>query len=119
MEEIASSGRGVVSFSSHLSLVAWLSCCFAFGIHDCPLGSGFCSPGWYSHSPLDSFRSPDFVHVQGQENYPVARILRVLSVGDLLGMGFPSVDLILSCLTVMLTSTQVLHTDGSNCRDWV
>ena len=75
--------------------------------------------GWYSRSPLNSFRSPDFVHAQGQENYPVTRILRVLSVGDLLGMGFPSVDLILSCLTVMLASTQVLHTDGSNCRDWV
>ena len=59
------------------------------------------------------------VHVQGQENYPVARILRVLSVGDLLGVGFLGVDLILPCLTVALTSTQVLPTDGANCRDWV
>ena len=59
------------------------------------------------------------VHVQGQENYPVAGILRVLFVGDLLGVGFPGVDLILPCLTVTLTSTQVLPTDGANCRDWV
>ena len=40
-------------------------------------------------------------------------------VGDLLGMGFLGVDLILPCLIVALTNTQVLPTDGANCRDWV
>ena len=111
--------RGTVSFSSHLSLTAWLGYCFIFGIRNCPLGSGFCLSGWYAHSPLNSFNSLDFVHVQGQENYPVVGILRVLFVGYLLGMGFLGVDLILPCLIVALTNTQVLPTDGTNCRDWV
>ena len=111
MEETASSRRGAVSFSSHLSLAVWLSYCFTSGIRDCSHGSGFCSPSWYSHSPLDSFRSPNFFHVQG--------LLWILSVGDLLGVGFLGVDLILPCLTVALTSTQVLPTDGANYRDWV
>ena len=109
--------HGTVSFSNHLSPVAWLDCCFVSRIHDCPLRNGFCLLGWYSHSPLDSFHSPDFVHVRGQENYPVAGILRVLSVGDLLGVGFPGVDLILPCLTGALTNTQVFPTDGANCKD--
>ena len=98
--------HGAVSFSSHLSPAAWLGCCFISGIRDCPPGNGFCSSGWYAHSPLDSFHFPDFV--QGQENYSVAGILRVLFVGDLLGMGFLGVDQILPCLTVVLTNTQVL-----------
>ena len=118
-KETASSVHDTISFSSHLSPVAWFGCCFVFGICDCPLGSGFCSSGWYSHSPPDSFNSPGFVHVQGQENYSVAGILQVLSVGDLLGVGFPDVDLILPCLAAALTNTQVLPTDGANCRDWV
>ena len=109
--------HGTVSFSSHLSLVAWLDCCFVSRIRDCPLGNGFGSSGWYAHSLLDSFHSLDFVYVQGQENYPVVGILRVLSVGDLLGVGFLGVDLILLCLTVALINIQVLPTDGANCRD--
>ena len=108
-----------ISFSSHLSPAAWFGCCFVSGIRDYPLGSGFCSSGWYSHSPLKSFHSSNFVHVQGQENYLIVGILRVLSVGDPLGMGFPSVDLILPSLAVALTNTQVLLIDGANCRDWV
>ena len=68
------------------------------------------------HSPLDSFRFPNFVQVQGQENYPVVETLWVLSVGDLPGVGFPGVDLILPCLTIALTSIQVLPTDDANCR---
>ena len=111
--------HGIISFSSHLSSAAWLGCCFFSGIRDCLLGSGFCSSGWYAHSSLNSFHSPDFGHVQGQENYPIVGILRVLSAGDLLGVGFLGVDLILPCLTVALTNTQVLPTDNINCRDWV
>ena len=111
--------RGTVSFSSHLSPAAWLGCCFVSGIHDCPFRSGFCSSGWYAYSPVNSFHSPDFVHVFVQENYPVARILWVLSVGDLLGVGFLGMDLILPCLTVALINTQVPLTDNANCRDWV
>ena len=111
--------HGAISFSSHLSPVTWFGCYFVFEIRDCLLGSGFCSFGWYSHSLLDSFHSPDFVHVLGQENYPVARILWVLSVGDLLGVGFLGMDLILPCLTVALINTQVPLTDSANCKDWV
>ena len=75
--------------------------------------------GWYSHSSPNSFHSPGFVHVQGQENYPIVGILWVLSIGDLLGVGFPNVDLILPCLATALTNTQVLPIDGTNCKDWV
>ena len=103
----------------YLSPTAWFGCCFFFGICDCPLGSGFCSSGWYSHSPPGSFHSLGFVHVQGQENYPIVGALRVLLVGDPLDVGFPDVDLILSCLVVTPTNTQVHPTDGANCRDWV
>ena len=67
--------HGVVSFSSHLSPAAWLGCCFVSRIRDYPLRSGFCSFGCYAHSPLDSFNSPDFVQVQGKENYSVIGIL--------------------------------------------
>ena len=69
--------------------------------------------------PSRFLHSPDFVHVQGQENYLVAGILQVLSVGDLLDVGFLGVDLILPCLIVALTNTQVLPTNSANCRDWV
>ena len=65
---------------------------------------------------LDSSHSPDFVHGQGQENFPVIEIPRVLSVEGLLDVGFLGVDLILPCLTVVLTNTQVLPIDGANCR---
>ena len=111
--------HGAISFSSHLSPTAWFGCCFVSGIRDCPLGSGFWWSGWYSHSSLNSFHSPDFVHVQGQKNYPVVGILRVLSVRDPLGMSFPSVELILPCLASTLTNTQVLLTDDANYRDWI
>ena len=60
---------------------------------------------WYSHFPFDSFHSPNFVHVQGQENYLVAGTLRLLSVGDPLGVGYPDVDLILPYLVVAPTNT--------------
>ena len=106
--------HSAVSFSSHLSLAAWFGCCFVFGIHDFPLQSGFYSSGWYSHSPLNSIHSPDFVYVQGQENYPVAGILQILSIGGPLGAGFPGVDLILPCLAAAFTNTQVLLTDDAN-----
>ena len=108
--------HGAVSFSSNLSPVAWLSCCFVSGICNCPLGSGFCLSGQYACCPLDSSHSPDFVHGQGQENFPVVEIPRVLSVEGLLDVGFLGVDLILPCLTVVLTNTQVLPIDGATCR---
>ena len=111
--------HGAISFSSHLSPATWFGCCFVSGICNYPLGNGFCSSGWYSHSPLDSFHSLGFIHVQGQENYLVAGILQVMSVEDPLGVGFPNVDLILPCLAVALANTQVLPTDGTNCKDWV
>ena len=109
--------HGVVSFSSCLSLVAWPDCCFVFGTRDCPLGNGFGSSGWYAHSPLDSFHCPNFA--QGQEDYFATEALWVLSDRDLFSMGFLGVDLTLPCLTVTLTNTRVLPTDGANCRDKV
>ena len=110
--------HGTISFSSHLSLAAWFVCCFVSGIYDCPLGGGFFSSRWYSYSSLDSCHYLDFVHVQDQENYPVAGILQVLSVRDPLSVSFPSVDLILPCLAASLTNIQVLPTNDANCRDW-
>ena len=98
--------HSAVSFSSHLSLAAWLGCCFVSGTRDCPLGSGFGSSGWYAHSFLNSFHCPDFA--QGQEDYSAVEALWVLSVGDLFGVDFLSVDLILPYLTIALTNTQVL-----------
>ena len=65
LRETASSVRGVISFLGHLSPAAWFGCCFVSGICNCPLGNGFCSSGWYSHSPPGSFHSLGFVHVQG------------------------------------------------------
>ena len=59
----------------------------------------------FTLSPPDSFHSPSFVYVQGQENYPVAGTLRVLSVGDPFGVGYPGVDLILPCLAVAPINT--------------
>ena len=98
--------HGAVYFSSRLSLATWPDDCFVFGIRDCPLGNGFGSSGWYAHSLLDSFHCPDFA--QGQEDYSAVEALWVLSVRDLFGVDFLSVDLILPCLTVALTNTQVL-----------
>ena len=108
--------HSTVSFSSNLSPVAWLGYCFVSGICDWPLGSGCCSSGRYAHSSLDSSHSPDFVHVQGQKNVPVIEIPWVPSAKGLLDVGFLGVDLILPCLTVALTNTQVLPIDGTNCR---
>ena len=96
--------HGSVSFSSNPSPVAWLGCCSVSGICGCPLGSGFCSSGQYAHSPLNSSYSPKFVHVRGQDNFPIVEIPRVLSVEGLLDVGFLGMDLILPCLTVALTT---------------
>ena len=41
-----------------------------------------------------------------------------MSVESLLGEDSPGVDLVLPCLTVVLT-TLVLPTDGANCRDTI
>ena len=53
---------------------------------------------------------------QGQEDYFAAEAQWVLSVEDRLGVDFLGVDLILPCLTIVLTNTRVLPTDGANCR---
>ena len=62
-KETASSVHCTISFLGHISHATWFGCCFVSGICDYPLGSGFCSSGWYSHSPPDSFHSSGFVHV--------------------------------------------------------
>ena len=98
--------HGVVSFSSHLSLAAWLDGYFVSGIRDYPLGNGFGSSGWYAYSPLNSFHYPNFA--QSQEDYSAAEALWVLFAGGLFDVGFLSVELTLPCLSVALTNARVL-----------
>ena len=106
-----------ISFSGRLSLATWPDGCFAFGICDYLLGSGFGSSEQYVHFPFGSFHCPDLA--QGQEDYSAAEAQWVLSAEDRLGVDFLGVDLILPCLTIVLTNTQVLPTDGANCRDYI
>ena len=110
--------RGIVfvvqdaAFSlSHLFLAAWLVCHPVSGICDCPHGNGFCWFKWCLCSPPESFRSLYSGHAQGLGNYPAAGIWPARANGSL-----PYGGLILPCSIVVLTSTQVLPTDGANCR---
>ena len=70
------------------------------------LGMALARLGGMHTPPLNSFHYPNFA--QSQEDYSAAEALWVLSVGDLFGMGFLGVDLILPCLIVALINTQVL-----------
>ena len=93
--EFDSAMHGAASFSSGLSLAAWLCCCFAFEIRDFLRGSGFCLYGWCARFPLNIF--PNLLHIQDCESHLVVKILQTLPCMDL-----PGVDLILSYLTVLM-----------------
>ena len=104
----------VTFFSGLLSLVAWPDDCFAFGIHDYPFGYGFDWSGQYVRFPHDSFHCLDLF--PGWKDYFAVETQLVPSIEGQLGGDSPGVDLILPCLTVVLTNTQVLPTDDTNCR---
>ena len=110
--------RGIVFFvqdaafsSSHLFLVAWLVHYPVFGIRGCPHRNGFCWFEWCLRSPPETFRSLRSGHVQGLGNYPAAGIWPTRADGSL-----PYGVLILPCLIVVLTGTQVFPTNNANCR---
>ena len=73
-------------------------------MRDLSLLSDFCSCGRYLHYPLVACL--DLFLVRGLRSCPAVRSLRVLF----------GADLILPSLTVSLAETQVIPTDGANCR---
>ena len=81
------------------------------GTCDYSRGCGFCWFAWCPHSPPETFRFPRSCHAQGLENYPAVGIWLAQADGGLLRGG-----LIPPCPIIVLTSTQVLPTDGANCR---
>ena len=103
--------QDAVSFSSHLFLAAWLVHYPVFGIRGCPHGNGLCWFEWCLRSPPETFRSLCSSHARGLGNYPAAGIWSARADGSL-----PYGGLILPYSVVALTSTQVLPTDGANCR---
>ena len=106
--------HGAVFSSSRLSLTAWLVRRSVSRIRGCLHENGFCWFEWCLHSPLETFRSLHFDHAQGWESCLVTGIWPAQADGSLLYE-----NLILPCSIVVLTSTQVLPTDGANCRVWV
>ena len=102
--------QGTTFSLSHLFLTVWFIRHSAFGIRDCPHGNGFCWFEWCLCSPPETFRSLHSSHAQGLGNYPAAGIWLARADGNL-----PYRGLILPCSIVVLTSTQVLPTNGANC----
>ena len=96
---------------SHLSPAAWLVRRPVSGTYDYPRGCGFCWFAWYPRSLPETFRFPHSYHAQGLGNYPTVRIWLAQADGGLL-----CGDLIPPCPIIVLTSTQVLPTNGANCR---
>ena len=103
--------QGATFSLGHLSLAAWLVRHPVSGLCDYPHENGFCWFAWCLRSLPETFRFLHSGHTQGLGNYPVAGIWLAQADGGLL-CGGP----IPSCLIVVLTSTQVLPTDGTNCR---
>ena len=103
--------QGTAFSSGHLSLVAWLVRHPISRICDYPHGNGFYWFAWCLRSFPKTFRFPHSSHAQGLGNYPVVGIWLAQADGGLL-CGGP----IPPCSIVVLTSTQVLPTDGANCR---
>ena len=92
------------SSSDHQSLVVEPFDRFAYRTHDSSLLSGFYSCEKCSHCPLVDYLGPSLV--RDLKNCPAVEILHVRF----------GADLILPSLTVSLVETQVLPTDGANCR---
>ena len=103
--------QGSTFSSSHLFLAAWLIHHPVFRIRGYPHRNGFCWFEWCLSSPPETFRSLHSGHAQGLGNYSAARIWPARVDGSL-----PYGGLILPYSIVVLTSTQVLPTDGTNCR---
>ena len=95
---------GATSSSNHRSLVVEPFDRFAYGMHDPSLLSGFYSCERSSRCPL-----ADYLGLS------LARDLKSCPAVEILHVQF-GVDLILPSLTVSLIETQVLPTDGANCR---
>ena len=95
---------GAASSSNHQFLTVKPFDRFAYGMHDLSLSSGFCLCERCSHCPLVACLglSP----VRDSKNCPAVGNLHVRL----------SADLILPFLTVSLVETQVLPTDGANCK---
>ena len=103
--------QGAAFSSRHLSLVAWLVRHPISGICDYPHGNGFCLFMWCLRSLPETFHFLHSGHAQGLGNYPTVGIWLAQADRGLL-CGGP----ILPCSIVVLTSIQVLPTNGANCR---
>ena len=97
-------GLDAASFSNHQSLAVEPFARCACGTRDLSLLSDFYSCERCSHCPLVDYLGPSLV--RDLESCPAVEILHVQF----------GVDLILPSLTVSLIETQVLPTDGANCR---
>ena len=95
---------GAASSSNHQSLTVEPFDRFAYGMHDLSLSSGFYSCERCSHCPLVAYLGLSLV--RDSKNCPAVGNPHVRF----------GVDLILPFLTVSLVETQVLPTDGVNCR---
>ena len=95
---------GPASSSSHRFLTVKPCDRFAYGMCDLSLSSDFYSCGRCSHCPLAACLDLS----------PIRDSRSCLAVGSL-RVRFGT-DLILPFLTVSLVKTQVLPTDGANCR---
>ena len=103
--------QGAAFSSSYLFLTAWLIHYPVFGIRGYPHGNGFYWFEWCLHSPPETFCSLRSDHAQSLRNYLATGIWPARADGSL-----PYGGLILPCSIVVLTSTQVLPTDGANCK---
>ena len=99
-----SAGPDAASSSNHQSLVVEPSARCAGGTRDLSLSSDFYLCERCSHCPLVDYLGPSLV--QGLQSCLAVEILHVQF----------GADLILPSLTVSLVETQVLPTDGANCR---
>ena len=95
---------GAAFFSNHQSLVVEPFDRFAYGMHDPSLLSGFYSCERCSRCPLVDYLGPFLVRY-------LKNCLAVETLHVRFGAG-----LILPFLTVSLVETQILPTDGANCR---
>ena len=97
-------GLNAASSSNRQSLAVEPFARCACGTRDPSLLSGFYSCERCSHCPLVDYLGPSLV--RDLESCPVVEILHVRF----------GADLILPSLTVSLVETQVLPTDGANCK---
>ena len=100
-------GRGsllLCSMELLLQIVAWLYHYLSRGIRDLSFENHFHLCGWYVNCLIDN--SLYLFYIQTPGNHPVVEHLRTL----------PGVDLILPYCPLYFTNTQVLPTDGANCR---